>query len=895
MKRIFRRSDARQNPTRDVGDEIDFHLDMRAREFVAAGMSPEDARAAAARAFGDATAIDAELRVARDVHVRTQARAERWRELTGDVAFAIRSLRKNLGFTAAALATLALGIGAATAVFTVVNGVLIRPLPYADPSRLVMTWMSSKKYGPVLPFSSGFYNDFADASRDIANTAAFRSWSYTLDVGGDAEQVTGARVTPAFFDILGIKPRLGREFAAADADQGASRVVVLSHSLWASRFGSDSAIVGKRITLSGQLFVVVGVMPDGFSFPRGAELPPGLSFGARSELWTPLSFSAADRKNYGTMNLSAISRLKDAATVARLHATVSTQLGQFLAANAPSLDLAYKHNDLRQQAGEHVKRGLLLLMGAVVLLLFIACANVTNLLIARTGGRAREFAVRAALGAGRMRIARQLMAENVVLALCGTSIGLVFSIWATRAMLAIVPGSLPRADDIGLDWRIAIAALATTLLVGAAFGLAAATQVDWKHLAGTLRDEGSRSTGTRRRAIGRRALVVAEVSVSLMLVIGASLLAISFARLQRVDPGFDPHHVLTANISVPVPGELDFKNDGPTWAAAFRQLQTRLARTTGVVAAAGVSVLPLTVAVESGGTWIVGDAPPAPGQAKSAEYLVIEGDYFKALGISLVTGRAFGASDIATSPPVVIVNEEYVRRYMNGAAVNRQIATFFDFTTGRAPRTIVGVVKNVQYGVLEGPPQAQVYVPEQQMPYPTLQVVLRVDGEPASILPALKREVKALDPRISVSKVRAVDDVFSDALAQRRFSMRLILCFAIAALALAMVGLYGVIALSVSHRRREIGVRMAVGARPADVIRLVLGEGMTITGIGVIVGLAGAIAASRILGNMLYGVSATDTIVYATAAAATIVVTLAATLLPARRAAVVDPTAALRE
>jgi predicted permease len=858
-------------------------------------MSAEDARVAAARAFGNAAAIDAELRVARDVHVRARARAESWRELAGDAAFALRSLRKNVAFTAAALATLALGVGAATSVFTVVNGVLIRPLPYTDPSRLVMTWMSSKKYGPVLPFSSGFYNDFAVATRDVANSAAFRSWFFSLEAGGDAEQIAGARVRPSFFDVLGTKPLLGRTLVAADADEGASRVVVVGHSLWANRFGSDSALVGKRINLSGQSFVVVGVMPDGFTFPRGAEMPSGLVFGARSELWTPLTFSEADRKNYGTMNLSAISRLKTGATIARFHAAAESQLREFLAANAPTLDLTFAHNDLREQASKRVRRPLLLLMGAVVLLLIIACANVTNLLIARTGARAREFAVRAALGAGRMRIARQLMTENVLLALCGTAIGLALSVWVTRVMLTMVPGSLPRADDIALDWRVAAAALAMTLIIGIAFGLAAATQVGWHRLAGTLRDEGSRSTGTRGRAIGRRALVIAEVSLSLILVIGASLLVISFIRLQRVDPGFDPHHVLTANIGLPVPGGFDFKKDGPGWAAAFQQLQTRLARTTGVVAAGGVSGLPLTSSAESGGTWIAGDARPAPGQAKSAEYFVVEGDYFKAMGIRVVSGRAFDATDISTSTPVIVVNEEYVRRFLNGGAVNRQLNAFFDFTGGATPRTIVGVVGNVQYGELDGPVKPQVYVPQQQMPYPALQIVLRVEGDPAAVLPALKREVKALDPRVAVAKPRSVDDVFSDALAQRRFSMRLILFFALAALGLAMVGLYGVIALSVSHRRREIGVRMAVGARPRDVLRLVLGEGIKITAVGVTIGLAGAVAASRVLGSLLYGISATNAMVYAAAATMTILVTLAATLLPARRAAAVDPTAALRE
>ncbi|HEY4303163.1 MAG TPA: ABC transporter permease [Gemmatimonadaceae bacterium] len=893
MKRTFRRSDP-HNASRDVGDEIDFHLDMRTREFIAAGMSPEDARAAAARAFGDAAAIDAELRVARDAHVRSRARVEWLRELSGDIAFAFRSLRKNVAFTIAALATLTLGIGAAASVFIVVNGVLIRPLPYADPSRLVMTWISSKKFGAELPLSSGFYTDFANASRDLATSAGLRSWFYTLTAGRDAEQVSGARVTSSFFDVLGVKPRLGRGFLDSDANQGAPHVVVLTQELWARRFGADSSIIGKRIDLSGQSFTVVGVMPSGFAFPRGAELPPGLQFGSRTELWTPLSFSDADKKNYGTMNLSAVSRLKPGATITRLHTTAAAQLSQFVATNAPTLDLSYRQQDLRQQASQHVRRGLLLLLGAVGLLLIIACANVTNLLIARTAARSREFAVRAALGAGRMRIARQLMAENVLLALCGTTFGLVLSTWATRAMLTMVPGSLPRADDVGLDWRVATAALTLTVVVGIVLGLGASTQVGWHRLAGTLREDGTRAT-TRTRSFGRRALVIGEVSLSLTLVIAATLLAISFSRLERVDPGFDPHHTLTANIVVPVPGELDFKRDGPTWAATFQQLQDRLARTAGVVAAGAVSVLPLTDAAESGGTAIVGEPPPRPGQAKQAEYLVIEGDYFKVLGVPLRAGRAFRETDLSSSTPVAIVNEEYARRYLNGVAVDRQINTLFDFTGGHAARMIVGVVGNVQYGTLDGPAQPQVYLPEQQMTYPGLHIVLRVDGDPLAMLPTLKRDVSVIDPRLAVSKPRSVDDVFANALAQRRFSMRLIAFFAASALALAVVGLYGVIALSVNNRRREIGVRMAVGARPGDVIRLVLGEGLAITTIGIVVGLVGAFAASRVLANLLYGVSATDGGVYIGAALVTIVVTLTATLLPAKRAAAIDPTTALRD
>jgi putative ABC transport system permease protein len=635
-------------------------------------------------------------------------------------------------------------------------------------------------------------------------------------------------------------------------------------------------------------------MPPGFGFPRGAELPTGLQFGARTELWTPLVFAEADRTNYRTQNLSAIARLKSGVSPAQLYGAVSSQLKAFLAANAPKLDLDYNVLSLQQQAGQGVRRGLLLLMAAVALLLFIACANVTNLLIARTGARRREFAVRAALGAGRVRIARQLITENVLLAFCGTALGIAVSIWATRAMLHLVPGSLPRADDIGVDWRVSAAAGAITLVVGVAFGIAATTQVKWEKLANTLREEGARTTGTRGGAFGRRSLVIAEVALSLMLVIAAALLTMSFVRLQRVDPGFDPSNTLTARVVLPLPGAFNPGRDGPVWAQFFRQLHDRVAQLPGVKSAGAVSALPLTGSAEGGGTAIVGEPPPEPGQGPHAQYLVVEGDFFQTMGIRIDGGRVFTASDVSTSVPVAVVNREYARKYLHGQAIGRQIRAYFDFSVGATPRTIVGIVNDVQYGSLDSPVVPQVYVPEQQMPYPGLEVVIRTSGDPMSVLSALKRETKALDPRLAVSNPRTVDDAFEESLARRRFSMTLIGVFAVSAVVLAMVGLYGVIAVSVGQRRREIGVRMALGARPSDVLRLVLGEGMRITFAGVVVGLIGAYAASRLVASLLYGTSATNMAVYATASVTIVLVTLAATYIPALRATRVDPTSALR-
>ena len=893
MKRIFRRSE----PTRDVHDELQFHLEMRAREFVEQGMAEAEARAAAARAFGNVAAIDAELSVARVAHLQFRERRDSVRELARDVVFAVRTLRKNRGFTSAALATLALGIGAATAVFTVVDGVLLRPLPYADPGRLAMIWFSSPQagFGDEVPLSGGFFTDIARAAPgSFSSIAAFRSWPYTLTGSGDAEQVSGARVSPSLFTVLGVHPALGHDFAESDADSGAAPVAMISDALWQRRFGSDVGVVGRSIELGGTPFKILGVMPPGFAFPRGAELPTGLQFGLRTDLWTPLQLTAKDRANYGTMNMSAIGRLRPGTSLGRAHGELSGPLQQFLKANAPKLKLDYKVVTLKDQAGAHVRGGLYLLMAAVAFLLFIACANVANLLLARTGARGREFALRTTLGARRARLARQLITENVLLAAAGSAIGVFLSVWATRAMLALVPGSMPRADDVGIDWRVAGATALLAMAIGAAFGLAASTQVRWNRVAEALRDSGSRTTGGRATGLGRRALVVAEVSLSLMLIIGAALLATSFARLERVDPGFRPEGRFTASITLPIVTGFDVVNDGPAWARFFRQLDERLAKTPGVDAAGAISNLPLSDAAEGGGFAIVGQPRPEAGQAPHTEYFVTQGDYFRAMGIKLVAGRVFDATDVRGGARVVIVNREFGKRYFaaSPSPVGQQIIPYFDFEQG--PRTIVGVVDDVQYGSLDSPATPQAYVPEQQMTYPGLNVVVRGRGDAASMLGVLKAAVRDLDPKLAISNPRPMTAVLAESLARRRFSMTLIAIFAGSALLLAMVGLYGVIALSVSQRRREIGVRVALGAQRGDVIRLVLGEGLRVTALGVVAGILGARVLSNLVASLLYDVSPSSPSIYGAAAGVVAGVTLLATYVPALKATRIDPNLALR-
>jgi len=897
MKRTFRLSEGRAGAARDANDEIRFHLEMRTQEFIEQGMSPEDARRAAAAAFGDVDAIASEVRTLRTGLDKARRRSYWLRGLVMDVSFALRTLRKNPGFTAAAIATLTLGIGATTAVFTVVNGVLLRPLPYGHPESLGMVWLApggAQGPGGQLPLTSGFFLDLKAQVSPLAGVAAFRSWPYTVASDGPAEQVSGARVTPQFFDVLGMKPSIGNVFTEQEATPGGPHVVLISHAYWERRFGGSRSVLGQRVTLSGEPFTIVGVMPPGFAFPRGAELPGGFQFGEHTDLWTPLAFNPGDERNYGTMNLAGIGRLKPGMTHQRASADLTATLHAWLAKVSPQSKIDYRVVSLQEQAGGQVRRSLVVLMGAVAFVLLIACANVTNLLIARTGARAREFAVRAALGAGRARIARQLVTENVILALVGTGLGLLASVWGVRAMLALVPGAMPRADDVAVDARVIAMALGVALTAGLAFGIATAYQVRWPSIAATLQTAATRATGGVRRRLGRRVLVVAEIALSLVLLIGAAELTLSFLRLQRVEPGFTSGHALTAAVQMPLARGFDPAADGPRWREFFAQLMERLNTSPGIVVAGAVSSMPLTGADESSQVSVVGRPPLPPGQGLATQYNITAGRYFGAMGIKLLAGRAFDGRDAGAGAPVIVVNREFVHRYFaDSSALGAQLNTGFEFTKG-PPRTIVGVVDNVLQTSLDAAPGPQVYVPQEQMSYPGLTVVMRTSGDPAVAVEPLRAAVKALNGDAAVAQVRTLDDVLERSLARQRFSTTILAAFAAAALALAMVGLYGVIALHVGQRRREIGVRMALGARAADVLRLLVGEGVRITLVAIALGIAGALATGRALATMLYGATTGEAGVFVAAAVVVGAVSLAATWLPARRATRVDPTVTLR-
>jgi putative ABC transport system permease protein len=897
MKRILRPSDIRPDRKREVGDELRFHLEMRTREFVEQGMSPEEGRRAAQASFGDVAAITAELEVARADRDRERARRDWWRGTSLDLRHAGRALRTHPLFAGATILMLALGIGATVAIFTVVNGVLLRPLPYADPASLAMIWTHGDGASAAerWPVSSGMYLDLSARLRTTAASAAFRAWPQTLREADMAEQFAGARVTPSLFPLLGARAALGRVFEARDTVAGAEPVALISDGLWRRRYGGAPSVLGRRVTLGGVLTTIIGVMPPGFTFPRGAELPSGLQFPRRTDLWTPLGFTEADARNYGTQNLAMIARLRPGTSAASMQQDVDRGIRDILTGlGATRFRLGGNVVPLQEQASAPVRRILLIVLAGVTLVLVIACVNVTNLLIARTAERGRELAVRIALGARRQRVARQLVTENLVLALAGGAVGALLAVWGVRALLALVPGTLPRADDVQVDWRVLIVAIGLSAACGIIFGLVSALTFSRTNVLATLQGTGVRTSRGPRARLGRRALVTLQVALSLVLLITAGLLAGSFVRLYRVDSGFDPRGAMTADVSLPIGGRFDPARDGPGWARFFETLMGRLTQVPGVDAAGAISALPLSGTIEGSTFLIEGEPPPQPNERPRTGYAVVAGDYFRAAGITLLRGRLFDERDRSDAPGVVLISESLARRYFaNQDPIGQRVLPGFFFVPG--PREIVGVVDDVKMQSLADADAPVMYAPESQMTYPGLSVVVRSRLPADAVVAAMRRELKAVDPTVALDAVRPLQEVFDESLARQRFSLVLIAIFAATALTLSVAGLYGIVALGVQQRRRELGVRMALGARPRDVQRLVLREGVAMTAIGVAVGVGLAFATTRVLRALLFDMSATNAAVFAASATIVAAVALGASYLPALRATAIEPSRSLRE
>jgi predicted permease len=805
-----------------------------------------------------------------------------------DIRFGFRMLAQKPAFTVIALLTLALGIGANTAIFSVVNAVLLNPLPYPQSERI----MEVCTKGTSFDCSSVSFPNFLDWQRDNQDfqaVAAYRADDFNLTGQAEAERLRGEMVSADFFPILGIKPALGRVFSGDDDHIGAAPVALISDGFWRRKFGASPDIVGKTMTLNGVNYSIIGVAPPGFLFGRSRDV------------WVPIGQwnnpTFQDRR--AALGMRVIGRLKPGVTLTQVSADMDG-IGRELAASYPQADAgsSVTVRSLKDWIVGDTGRFLYVLLGAVAFVLLIACANVANLLLARAIGRSREFAIRAALGAGRARVIRQLLTESVLLSVAGGALGLLIAAWGTRAVISLLPDALPRSGEIGMDPRVFIFTAAISLVCGILFGLAPALKTSRPDLQETLKEGGRGSSGTRHRVQG--VFVTIEVAMALVLLIGAGLMVRSLAHLWSVDPGFNPHNVLTFNVALApaVAGNATAARN------ALRDLHDRLGAMSGVEAVSLVAgSLPVSGSDSELPFWREGQPKPASDSAMDvALFYLVEPEYLKSMGIPLERGRFLTVQDAAHAPFAVVVDESLAHKYFPG---EDPIGKRLNIDLLGYQAEIVGLVKHVRHWGLDTdanqPIQAQFYLPLDQLPdqfmpllVNSVTIVMRTHGPPGAMAGAVRQTVTAANKENVVYDVESMDGIVSDSLADRRFSMALLGVFAALALILSSVGIYGVISYVVSERTHEIGIRMALGAQQRDVLRQMLRQGIKMAYPGIAVGLAAAFILTRLMTKMLYGVSAADPLTFVGVAALLSLVALAACYFPARRATRVDPMIALR-
>jgi putative ABC transport system permease protein len=866
---------------RELSRELTAHLGQLEDDFVRKGLSPEEARLAARRAFGGVEQAKERQRDARSI---------RWLdELRQDVRYAVRTLRRAPGFTTAAVLTLALGIGANTTIFGLMNATMLQRLPFPEPERLATLWqVSVDNRANFNIVSMPNYRDWRERSRSFASIGLSDSMGrgYSLSGDGQVEQVLGLRVTASFFDVLGIPPMLGRTFSTEEEDPGRDRVVVLSHGLWTRRYAADGAIVGKTILIDGKAHVVVGVMPASFV----------LEYGGRRELWVPVGWTEGDHDRTSN-SFIALGRLKPGVTIDEARSEMET-IGRALSAAYPV------HNPKQTVAvvamsefGLPRKRSLLGPMLAVVgFVLLIACVNVANLILARAASRSRELGIRATLGAGRGRIVRQLLTESIVLACAGGIGGLSIAYWGTRGILPLLPAGISASpfrpvDAVAIDVRVLAFTSAIAIGSGILFGLAPAFAAFRRNLAGPMRQNVRGSTGDGKSRL-RYGLVAVEVALTLIVLAGAGVMLVSVSRLLGVHPGLDPKNVLVLAIAPPQP-ELYY---GPPENPQFCDGLTREVRAVpGVTSVGAIGHLPLTGARAGRSVSIEGRPDPGSENMPAAAYSVACPGTFRTLGIPLVDGREFTARDSLAAPAVALINRRFARdMWPNEPAVGKRFKIGF-LNSDNPWMTVVGVVENFRHGGLDVEQQRSFYRPYHQAAWPAMSIVVKTAATPEPLAKAITEAVAAVEPNQPVSGVRTMETVLGTSLTSRRFPMYLLTGFAVLALILAAVGIAGVVGYSVVQRTPEIGVRVALGAQRLDVLRLILGHSLAWAIGGVVAGVAGAIWLLRLLGTMLYGVTPYDPIVLGSVSMVLIAVVLAASYLPARRAMRVDAVTALRQ
>jgi putative ABC transport system permease protein len=808
-----------------------------------------------------------------------------------DFKYGIRMLKKSPGFTIVAVLALTLGIGANAAIFSVLNVTLFRQLPFPNPDQLMVVGESNQQVAPNrLTISPGNYIDYRDQNNSFQSLAVYRITSQTgFNLSGVEvpERVAGAIISANMLPTLGVNPAIGRNFAPEEEKIGNHRSVILSHQLWQRQFGSDPGIVDKTIQLNGINYRVNGVMPQGFQFPTNDVLTGGQTLQKPVELWVPLAIPDNDWKVRGSRFLFAVGRLKPGVTPEQAQAEMKVISDRLAPLATQNKDWVGKANPMQKQSVDSIRFMLIVLLGAVGFVLLIACANVANLLLARAATRKEEISIRMAIGASRVRLVRQLLTESVLLALIGGVLGMLLAVWSLNLLTSLVRNKIPSIAEIGLDGRIVIFTLVVSFLTAIIFGIAPALQASKADFNETLK-EGGRGSGA---TIGRRTrslLVVSEIALAVVLLIGASLLIKSFQRLADVNPGFDPSKLVAFQVSLPA---AKYKDDPPI-ISFYQQLNERLKSLPGVASVSGTTAIPLEGTSNYTSYIVEGKPPLPPGEFLLAEHIGIFPDYFKTMRVPILRGREFTPQDDVKGAPVVIVNEALAQlHWPNEDAVGKRIVIDYDDKTARE---IVGVVSNVKHFGLDVESKPEMYVPQYNYPFYATYMVVRADSDQQPLSAAIQNEIRSLDKDLPIYNVRTMEQFVAESVAQRRFNMVLMTCFAVIAVILAAVGLYGLISYSVNQRSHEIGIRMALGARKGDILRLILGYALKLALVGIVIGVVGAFALTRVMSSLLYGVSATDPVTFVGMSLLLLVVAVLASLIPARRAMNVHPMVALR-
>ncbi|HEX8186531.1 MAG TPA: ABC transporter permease [Blastocatellia bacterium] len=803
-----------------------------------------------------------------------------------DLRYGARTLLKNPAFTAIAVLALALGIGANSAIFSVVNAVLLKPLPFAEADRLVLIWHSYPSLKLQAPVSARGFLDYKEQSDVFEEAAVAAGWNVNLTETGEPERIQGRAVSAGFFPTLKVETARGRLFTPEDDQPGHDRVVILTDGLWKRRFGSDPDITSKTLSLNGNTYNVIGVLPSDFR-------PDSL--GMDVEIYAPVGLTPQqmDNNQRGNEWLLMIGRLKPGVAMTEAQAQMTTIANRIMQENPSQYpaDWGVTVQSLNERVVGDIRLQLLVLLGAVGFVLLIACANVANLLLARAASRQKEIAIRTALGASRRRLIRQLLTESLLLSIAGGGLGLLLALWGVDTLVTINRTNIPRAAEIGIDPRVVGFTLLISLLTGILFGLVPALQASRIGLNETLKEGGRSSTGSARQRRARAYLVVTEIALALVLLVGAGLMIKSFIRLLDVDPGFRTQNILTMQVALPGTKY----REAHQVRAFFQQALEQIKATPGVVSASATSNLPLSGSVSSGSFQIEGRPPLAPGEASPhSDRRSVTNDYFETMGIPLMRGRYFTEQDSADAKPVVIIDETMARVYWPDEDPIGKRLSYSSVNGNPAWAEVVGLVGAIKHIALDGVVRGQMYIPHNQRSTSAMYLAIRTSGNPTSMAGAVKSAIQRIDKDQPVYNVRTMEEYLASSVANRQFTMLLFGIFGAVALVLAAVGLYGVMSYSVTQRTHEIGIRMALGANRSSLLKLIVGQGMLLALTGVGIGLGAAFALTRLMASLLYGVSATDPVTFIIISLILIGVALAASYVPARRAMKVDPMVALR-